>query len=67
MKSTSPFVMTNGGPGYSTTVLEFSIYRYAVNKSMPHMSAALSLILLFGMFAFIFMQFRIRRSQIARN
>lgn len=61
------FVMTNGGPGYSTTVLEFSIYRYAVNKSMPHMSAALSLILLFGMFVFIFIQFRIRRSQIDRN
>jgi ABC-type sugar transport system permease subunit len=61
------FVMTNGGPGYSTTVLEFSIYRYAVNKSMPHMSAALSLILLLGMFVFIFMQFRIRRSQIGRN
>jgi len=61
------FVMTNGGPGYSTTVLEFSIYRYAVNKNMPHMAAALSLILLLGMFVFIFVQFRIRRAEIGRD
>jgi ABC-type sugar transport system permease subunit len=61
------FVMTNGGPGYSTTVLEFSIYRYATNKSMPHMASALSLLLFLGMLIFILAQFRIRRGMLERE
>jgi ABC-type sugar transport system permease subunit len=61
------FVMTNGGPGFSTTVLEFSIYRYAVNKNMPHMASALSLLLFLGMLIFIFAQFRIRRGLMESN
>ncbi len=60
------FVMTNGGPGFSTAVLEFSIYRYAVHKNMPHMASALSLLLFFGMLIFITAQFRIRRSLLER-
>ncbi len=55
------FVMTNGGPGFSTTVIEFSIYRYAVDKHMPHMAAALSLLLFISMFVLIWIQFRIRK------
>jgi raffinose/stachyose/melibiose transport system permease protein len=58
------FVMTNGGPGFSTTVIEFSIYRYAVDKHMPHMAAALSLLLFLSMFVLIWIQFRIRRGLI---
>jgi len=61
------FVMTNGGPGFSTTVIEFSIYRYAVNKNMPHMAAALSLLLFLAMFILIWVQFRIRRGLIERT
>jgi len=55
------FVMTNGGPGFATTVLELAIYRYAIDKRMPSMAAALSLLLFIGMLGFVFAQFRLRQ------
>ena len=54
------FVMTNGGPGFSTMVTEFAIYRFAVEKNMPHMAAALSLLLFSFILLLIWIQFRLR-------
>ncbi len=58
------YVLTSGGPGFSTTILEYSIYQYAITKHLPHMAAALSVMLFMCMLAFIYIQFRLRRAQL---
>ena len=55
------FVMTNGGPGNSTTVLELQIYNLAFRKNMMGLSSALAILLFIMVFVFIYMQFRLRK------
>jgi ABC-type sugar transport system permease subunit len=58
------YVLTLGGPGFSTTILDFNIYHYAITKRLPHMAAALSIMLFMSMLGFIYLQFRLRRAQL---
>jgi ABC-type sugar transport system permease subunit len=55
------FVMTNGGPGNSTTVLELQIYNLAFRKNMMGLSSALAILLFIMVFIFIYLQFRLRK------
>jgi len=57
------YVMTTGGPGYSTTILELVIFRYATIKKNPEIAAALSVLVFFLIFGFIYLQLRTRRLQ----
>ncbi|UCB45381.1 MAG: sugar ABC transporter permease [Spirochaetota bacterium] len=56
------FVMTKGGPGNSTTILELQIYNLAFKKYQVGMASALSILLFITIFIFIYFQFRFRTS-----
>lgn len=56
------YVMTTGGPGFSTTVTEYAIYQFALDKHVPHMAATLSLMLFFALLVMVWAQFRIRKT-----
>jgi ABC-type sugar transport system permease subunit len=56
------FVMTKGGPGNSTTILELQIYNLAFKKYSVGMASALSILLFITIFIFIYFQFRFRTS-----
>jgi ABC-type sugar transport system permease subunit len=56
------FVMTKGGPGNSTTILELQIYNLAFKKYSVGMASALSILLFMTIFIFIYFQFRFRTS-----
>ncbi len=58
------YVLTKGGPGFSTMILDYSIYEYAFSKRLPEMAAALSIMLFLSMLGFIYIQFRLRRRQL---
>ena len=58
------YVLTMGGPGFSTTILDFAIYEYAIGKRLPHVAAALSIMLFLSMLGFVCSQFRLRRAQL---
>jgi ABC-type sugar transport system permease subunit len=58
------YVLTKGGPGFSTMILDYSIYQYAFSKRLPEMAAALSVMLFLSMLGFIYIQFRLRRRQL---
>ena len=48
------YVITQGGPGHSTMVLELVIYRYGIPKFMPGMASAAASLLFGGIVIFIF-------------
>lgn len=54
------YTMTNGGPAHRTTVMELLIYRYATERSLPGMAAALSTILFLIVLAVVVLQLRFR-------
>lgn len=54
------FVMTKGGPGNSTSILELQIYNLAFKKYSVGMASALSILLFITIFIFIYFQFRFR-------
>ncbi|MCL4385403.1 MAG: sugar ABC transporter permease, partial [Cyanobacteria bacterium] len=54
------FVMTMGGPGLSTSTLEFSIFNFLYSKQMPGIASAMAVILFSFVFVLIFLQIRIR-------
>jgi ABC-type sugar transport system permease subunit len=56
------FVMTLGGPGNATTILELQIYNLAFRKNQMGMASALSILLFLMIFVFIYLQFRFRRN-----
>ena len=55
------FVMTNGGPNYGTTTLEFFIYQKAFNQSQFGLGSALGVFLLAVMAVVSVLQFRFAR------
>ena len=55
------FVLTNGGPANSTTILELQIYNFAFKKNLMGMAAALSILLFLLIFVFIYLRFRLQR------
>lgn len=55
------YVMTQGGPGFSTMVLELVIYRYGVPKFMPGMASAAAALLFGGIVIFIFLLLKFRK------
>jgi ABC-type sugar transport system permease subunit len=54
------YVMTNGGPGTSTNVVEFYIYKRAFFYNVMNSANAASVILFIIVIVFIFIQFKIR-------
>jgi len=58
------FVMTSGGPGFSTRVQELLIYNYAVPKRMPGMASAAAVFLFLEVIIFVYLQFRFRKGLI---
>jgi len=54
------YVMTNGGPGTSTNVVEFYIYKRAFFYNVMNSANAASVILFIIVIIFIFVQFKIR-------
>lgn len=55
------FVMTGGGPGFSTTTLEFFIYRQAFNQDAFGRAAALGVLLFLLVGAMVFLLMRLFR------
>jgi len=55
------FVLTNGGPANSTTILELQIYNLAFKKNLMGMASALSMLLFLLIFVFIYLRFRLQR------
>jgi ABC-type sugar transport system permease subunit len=57
------YTMTKGGPGFSSTILEFYIWQNAFEFQSPGIAAAAALVLLVAVSGFIFLQLRVRRDQ----
>jgi ABC-type sugar transport system permease subunit len=55
------FTMTQGGPGFASTVMEFYIWKHAFGFNSPGIASALAVILLATTTLFIVLQFRLRR------
>jgi len=55
------YVITHGGPGNSTMVLELIIYRYGIPRFMPGIASAAASLLFVGIFVFIFLLLRFRK------
>ncbi len=55
------FVLTNGGPANSTTILELQIYNFAFKKNLMGMASALSILLFLLIFVFIYLRFRLQK------
>lgn len=58
------FVMTAGGPGYSTRVQELLIYDYAIPKRMPGMASAGAVVLFLQVIIFVYLLFGFRKGLI---
>lgn len=54
------FVITKGGPANSTMIIELQIYKYAFERHQMGIASALSLLLFLIVFAFIYLQFKLR-------
>ncbi len=61
------YVITHGGPGNSTMVLEMIIYRYGIPRFMPGIASAASSLLFVGIFVFIFLLLRFRKGMQTRG
>jgi ABC-type sugar transport system permease subunit len=61
------YMMTRGGPVNSTMILELRIFNFAFKESVMGMASALSILLFVGIFIFIYLQFRIRRTTMEEN
>jgi len=59
------YVMTNGGPGFASQVLEFYIWQNAFAFRQGGIAAAAAVLLLAVTVVFIFLQFRVRRGTVA--
>ena len=59
------YVMTNGGPGFASQVLEFYIWQNAFAFRQGGIAAAAAVLLLGVTVVFIFLQFRVRRGTVA--
>lgn len=57
------FIMTGGGPGYSTTTLEFFIYQQAFSQGAFGQGALLGIVLFVIMFGVSLVQIRILRTE----
>lgn len=57
------YVMTNGGPGFASQVLEFYIWQNAFAFRQAGLAAAAAVLLLGVTVVFIFLQFRVRRGE----
>jgi len=55
------YVLTGGGPANKTTVIELEIYSFAFLKNLRGIASALSVLLLFGIMIFIFLQHYLRK------
>jgi len=55
------FVMTGGGPGFASTVMEFYIWKHAFAFRSPGIASALAVVLLMVTTLLIFLQLRLRR------
>ena len=55
------YVMTQGGPINTTTILELRIYNLAFREHNMGMASALAIILFLIIFIFVYIQFRVRR------
>lgn len=55
------FIITGGGPGNSTMILELNIYKYAFQRHLMGMASALAVLLFLIVIIFIYLQFRLRR------
>jgi multiple sugar transport system permease protein len=56
------YVMTNGGPGYGTTTLEFFIYQQAFTQQNFGIAATAGVVLFVGVFVISMIQVRLLRS-----
>lgn len=54
------YVMTGGGPGWSTYVMELHIYNTAIRNHLMGMACALSVVLFAAVLGFLFVQFKVR-------
>ena len=59
------YVMTSGGPGFASQVLEFYIWQNAFAFRQGGIAAAAAVLLLGVTVVFIFLQFRVRRGAVA--
>ena len=57
------FIMTQGGPGFATTTLEFFVFEKAFNNGVFGLAAAIGVVLFAIVFAIWIVQFRILRSR----
>jgi ABC-type sugar transport system permease subunit len=57
------YTMTKGGPGFSSTILEFYIWQNAFEFQSPGIASAAALVLLVAISGLIFLQLRVRRDQ----
>jgi ABC-type sugar transport system permease subunit len=57
------YTMTKGGPGFSSTILEFYIWQNAFEFQSPGIASAAALVLLVAVSGFIFLQLRVRKEQ----
>jgi ABC-type sugar transport system permease subunit len=55
------FTMTGGGPGFSSTVMEFYIWKHAFAFRSPGIASALAVVLLLLTTGLIYLQLRVRR------
>lgn len=57
------YTMTKGGPGFSSTILEFYIWQNAFQFQSPGIASAAALVLLVAISGLIFLQLRVRKEQ----
>lgn len=55
------YIISGGGPGSATTVLELEIYKWAFERNLRGLASALAVMLIAGVFIFIFFQHMVRR------
>lgn len=60
------YVMTQGGPGESTYVIEYYIYQNAFRFNSMHIATAAAVILFLFVLIFMFLQFKVRKAAIAQ-
>jgi multiple sugar transport system permease protein len=57
------FIMTQGGPGFATTTLEFFVFEKGFNTGVFGLAAAIGVVLFAVVFVIWLAQFRVFRSQ----